>query len=361
MAESKKTVSKGFIILILALIVGILFFLKSENRDKLKQIIQDITVREKSLDFLSRIDLEEGVNSTNLYDNILVKWNNNNLTFLNPDGSISWEKEYTFLEPYIYYGQDSIYAIDKSTGHIYSMDKNGDTVFKVQLNESIFGVNESNNALMVHIKNQDGENIKILNKTGDIILTHEELNHNILYYNLNSAGDNYAISTLNTDGDTIVSNLGIYNFSGEKVKQIDFKNMIILRMEFIEEDMIVLTDTSINYVKDGIVKWKRHFPEIKDMYLDGDKILVLYDKNFETIGLDGKTRDKFVFSSEYNKIRFGDKIVFLYGNRDILGIKGDKELLNYRLDSDILGLYNSKDTVYIHTLKDVEIFKLKTK
>ncbi len=353
--------NKKFILLILIIIISIIFFIKTENRDKFKDLIRSIVIREKSLDFTNRIDLEEEVSSLNLYGSNLVKWTKDNITVLNPDGSISWEKELDFIEPYIYYGKESIYAIDKSNGHIYSMNINGETIFKAQLNESIFGVSESKDLLLVHIKNDDGENIKMLNKTGDIIKIHEELEDNILYYNANNAGDNYSVSTINTSGDNLISQLGIYNFSGEKIQDVDFKNMIILRTDFFKKDVLVLTDTSINYITDGIVKWKRHFPNIKDMYLEGDKILILYDNNFETIGLDGKTIDKFVFAGEYNKIKWNNEIIYLYGKKDIIGVKGDKEILNYEMDKDILGLYMDQSSLYVHNLGEVEIFKLKTK
>lgn len=361
MEESTKTMNKGFKIFLIILIIGILFFMKVENRSKLANIIQYITVKEKSLDFTNRIPLDKGADSINLYDNTLIKWKENNLSFLNADGSVLWEKEYNFVDPLIYYGESWIYTIDKDTGHIYSMDKKGETIYKVQLNESIFGVQESGNNLIVHIKTSDGESIKILDETGDIIRIHEEKDHNILYYDINKDKTNYSISILNMTGDTILSQLGIYTISGEKLEDISFENGIIIKSEFVGEDLLVLTDTSLNYIKDGMVKWKRHFPGIKDFYLDGDKALILYDKNFETIGLDGKTIDKFVFASEYTKIKAVDKLILLYGQKNIVGINGDKKVLDYKMDKEILGLYYNESTVYIYNAEEIEIFKLKTK
>lgn len=361
MEESAKTMNKKFKIFLIVLIIGILYFIKVENRDKLANIIQDITVKEKSLDFTNRISLDNGADSINLYDNILIKWRENNLSFLKADGSLLWEKEYNFVDPLIYYGENWIYTIDKSTGHIYSMDNNGDTIYKVQLNESIFVVSEAENNLIVHIKTSDGENIKILDEAGDIIRIHEEKEHNILYYDINKDKTNYSVSTLNMTGDTILSQLGIYTIGGEKLEDVNFENGIIIKTKFVGEDLLVLTDASLNYVRDGMVKWKRHFPGIKDFYFDGHKVLMLYDKNYETIGLDGKTIDKFVFSSEYTKIKPIDKSILLYGKENIVGINGDKEILNYKMDKEILGLYYNKSTMYIHNPEEIEIFKIKTK
>lgn len=361
MEESAKSMNKGFKIFLVILIVGILFFMKVENRDKVQKIIQDITVKEKTLDFNSRIELEDGVESVNNFDNILVKWKSNNLSFIKPDGSIVWEKGYSFVEPYIYYGEKLIYAIDKSNGHIYSMDKNGETVYKVQLNESIFGVSESNGSLIVHIKTPEGENIKILNETGDIVRTHEELENSILYYDLNPDKSSYSVSTIKTSGNKLISQLGIYNLSGEKLEEVNFENTIILRSEFIGEELLVLTDTSVNYIKDGIVKWKRHFPGIKDIYVEEKRVFILYDKNFESIGFDGKTIDKFIFAVDYNKIISMDKSILLYGKNNVVGINEDREIFNYKMDKDILGLYYYQSSIYIHNSGEVEIFKIKTK
>lgn len=361
MEESTKTMSKGFKIFLIILIIGTLFFMKVENRDKLSNIIQDITVKEKSLDFISRIEMENGAESISLYDSTLIKWNNNNLSFLKSDGSVLWEKEYNFVDPLIHYGENWIYTIDKSTGHIYCMDNNGDTIYKAQLNESVFGVQESENNLIVHIKTSEGENIKILDETGNIILVHEEVDNNILYYDINKDKTNYSVSVLNMTGDAIRSQLGIYTIGGEKLEDVDFENGIIIKTKFIGKDLLVLTDASLNYIKDGEVKWKRHFPGIKDFNLDGDKIQMLYDKNFETIGLDGKTIDKLVFAAEYTKIIPSDKFTILYGKHNIVGINGDKEIFDYKMDKEILSLYYNQSTVYIHNAEEIEMFKLKTK
>ena len=361
MEESTKGNSLKIKIILIIIVIGVYLFSKVEYRHKITNIVQSITVKEKSLDFINRIEIEKGAESINLYDDTLVKWNKNSLSLLKADGIMLWEKEYDFVDPFIYYGEKWIYTIDKSTGHIYSMDKNGNTIYKAQLNESIFGINESNNNLIVHIKNEDGENIKILNETGDVIKEHGESENNILYYNINEAKTYFSVSVLDLTGDTMESHLGIYSIGGEKLHDVNFESAIIIKTEFIGEDTLVLTDGNINYVKDGMVKWKRHFPGIKDFTLKDDKILILYDKNFETIGLNGKTIDKFVFAAEYNKIKPVDKFIFLYGKNNMVGIKNDREILNYKMDKEILGLYYSGSTVYIHNPEEIEIFKLKNK
>lgn len=333
--------------------------MKQEYRDKVEKMILDVTVKEKSLEFNRKIELGESVESVNLYDNILIKWEPNSLTCLNSEGIPIWEKDYSFVEPYIYYGKNLFYLIDKSNGHIYSMDKNGDTVYKVQLNERIFGVRESNDSLIVHIKTPEGENIKILNAAGDIIKTHEEINDNIVYYDLNKDNIIYSVSTLKTSGGKLISELGIYNFNGEKLSFINFENDIILRTEFIGEELLVLTDTSVNFIKEGSVKWKRHFPNIKDIFLEGKKIFILYDKNFESIGYDGKTIDKFIFGVDYNKIKPIEKNILLYGKNNLMLINRDREILDDKIDKDILDLYYYQSSIYIRNSEDVEIFKIK--
>lgn len=360
MEESKKEINKGIIVLVLLLSLIFLFFIKKENREKMNNLVKNITVREKSLDFNNRIEMEEGFVSISLYDTTLIKWNNNNLSSIKNDASTLWEKDYEFQLPYVYYGDKWIYAIDKSSGHIYATDKNGDTIFKAQLNESIFAVDESQNNLIVHIKTEEGENIKILNDLGDILQVHEE-DHHILYYELNKEKSNYSVSVLDMTSDTLVSRLGIYNIGGGKISSIDFENGIILKTQFIGEDLLVLTDTSLNYVKDGMVKWKRHFPAIQDFKFNGDKILMLYDKNFETISLDGKTVDKFIFAEDLKKIKVAEEFIILYGDYNIIGINADREILNYKMDKEIIGLYYNQSTLYIHNPESIEIYKLKNK
>ncbi len=362
MEESKKKGNKKFKMFIIIFIIAILFFSKKENQEKLIEILNSIKINQKTLKLIESFPVEEDVKDLDLYDKNIMKWRDNKLSFLELDGTLSLEKEFNLEEPYIFFGEKYIYGIDKSSGDIYFLDKKGETINRIQLKTQIFNIKESHSNLILHIRNLNMESINILDKDGNLIGNNLVKDRNILTYSTNKDGSKYVLSLLNLKEGAIKSQIEIFDINGEKLASIDLEKEIVVNLEFTDnEEVIILTDKGLYYIKDNKILWKKQFDLIKDIYLDKDKIYVLYSNYLESIYFDGRTKSKMSFSEEYKKILSLDKHIFLYGDKYIVGIQDEKEILKYESDEKILGLYGTKSNLMIWNPNKVNIFSITNK
>lgn len=308
MEENKRSSHIGFKIFIIGFLILSMIFLKEENQNKIIGFLDSLWGKEKVLKLTDSFEGQEDIISMNVYDGNIVVWRNNKISFLKSDGTLALEKEFNFVEPSVYYGDKYIYIMDNSTGDIYSLDKKGQTVDRLQLNKEIYNIKETNENLIYHIKTFDLESINILNKNKVLIGNHSFENENILSYATNKNGNMTLVSLLNLKGDMIKSHLYCYGENNEKLNSLSFQGEILLFLEFTsKEEIVALTDKGLYFIKDGKIMWKKQFDIIKDICVWDNKIYILYSNYLETIDFTGRVENKIGFAEEYNKIVAFDK------------------------------------------------------
>lgn len=354
--EMDKKGLKGFKIFILILLVFSLLFLNKNTRNKIMALFNSFMNSEKTLKLKYTIKDISDVESVSFYDGNVIKWNTNRVSFLNPDGSIILEKEFNFFNPSIYYGDKYIYVFDRETGDIYAFDSKGNTVKRYQLNKEIYNIKESSENLIVHIKSSDGEVVEVLDKDKVLIGNYIYEGKNILTYNANDEGTRNLVAILDLNEEALKSQVDIYGINNERINTLDFKEEIVIYLDFTHNgDIIVLTDKNLYFISNGKVMWKKQFDLIKDIYLEKDKINVLYSTYLEIIDFSGRTEKKLNLIEEYNKmVPFGDYLL-LYGNSNMLFIKEGKEVL--KSTENINKVFASKNEVLVLSDEDIKIYE----
>ena len=170
--------------------------------------------------------------------------------------------------------------------------------------------------------------------------------------------DKYLISNLNLKEDKLKSEISIYSIEGEKIHNLDIKGEIVFFSEFIKDEIIALTDANLYLIKDGDIQWKKPFYSIKDVEHKDNRIYILYDNILEVVDLKGRTEEKFIIGSKYNKILPFGKYILLYGNNDLLGIQGSRQVINYKHPEEIIKIDTNKSMIGIYGDKKLELFKL---
>lgn len=344
MEEGNKINHKGFKIFIMLFLVASLFLLKEENQKKLIEVFNFIGGKEKGLILTDSFKNEGDILDINIYDNTIVQWSNNKLSFKEPDGINIKEKEFNFTDAFIRYGEKNIYVMDNSTGDIYYLDKKGETINRLQLNKEIFNLKESNQNLIYHIKSSNIEIINVLDKEGVQVGDYSYENKNILTYSTNRNGKKHAVASLEMDKGIIKSHIDYYGENNEKLKELDINGEIVVYLGFTSKDEIVtLTDNSLYLIKDGGIMWEKKFDLIKDIYVDDGKVYILHSNYLETINFDGKTENKVGFAEDYKKILPFEKGTILYGNNQMTIVEGSKQILRH--EEDMMGVYASKDHI----------------
>lgn len=209
--EILKTEKKGgkFIIITVLIFVSIWFLSDEKNQEKFVSLfkdtsIKDIKIKDISLDISKSIPIEEGIIDIGNYRGIIL-WNGEKLSKINNDGEIVKEKEFNFDEIGIYMGDRNIYIYEKSTGEIYILNDNLETIDKIQMETRVENIVENFDYVLIHTKEGFRESVKILNKDKKIIESIITENRSILNYSINSPGNQYMVSTMSLESSGIKS------------------------------------------------------------------------------------------------------------------------------------------------------------
>jgi len=353
---TEKHMSKGFKIFFLLFAIIVLVFIKEDNPQKFVLLFNNLTSKEADL----HLDREYIGESLNLIDDIIVKWENNTISFLNEDGSENWSKKFEFNDPQIIFSQKYLYIMDKLTGDIYQLNNKGDTTFKLQLDNPILNIKESYNNLIIQLKNYDNESLEFMdikgNKLGNLAV-----DESILTYSLNVDSSKYVLSTISIKDSKILSKLIVNTIGGEQEYIVEIPNEIIMSTEFNKNQILVITDLSIALVNKGEIEWSKKYPVIKDGFIYDNKIYLLYGDNLEIVDLKGETKLKTTFGTEYERIQVIGNYIALYGARDLLILQNDKEILKYRTEEDLIKITGNNSYIALHYLNKIEIHRIITK
>lgn len=355
MGEEKQDNSKGFKIFIIILVIASLFLLKEENQEKLIGIINSVTSKEKTLVLIDSFPKGE-ILDVNIYDETIVKWEDNKLLFLKLDGTKIVEKQFNFVDPDIHFGEDIIYPMDKSTGDIYYLDKKGETIDRLELGKEIFNFESINQNVIHHEKSLDMEEVNILDGNRVQIGHYSYENENILRYTTNKTGTKIALGLIDINEDDIKSRIDLYGENNEKLDEIYIQGEIVVYLGFTSRDeIVVLTDSGLHFIKDGEVIWKKDLTLIRDIYLNKDEINILYSNYLESIDFEGNTKEKIGFTEEYKKILPFQNDILVYGSGSIALVQGEEEVMKEELE--IINLYTSKNKILIWDSEELKIYE----
>lgn len=346
---------KGFkIVILIILIVGIIV-LKEENRDKLFSFLSSFRGGEIEIQLLNSINIPETLNIEVYGDNICV-WRDNKISFFDMDGNLEVEKQFSFESPLLHFGDNYIYIGDKSTGDIYKLDKDGETVKRMDFEKPFFNIVEKNKNTIYHTKLENSEDIYLYDKNDDMIAEYSFLDKNILSYEMENAPKQYTISILDLSENKLTSKIEYYDKKNEKLYDLEIDEEIVIYSQFIDKhNMAALTDKSLYSIKDAEIIWQKSFNLIKDIYIE-DNIYILYSNYLESINAQGKTVKKIGFTEDYQKIIPFNRDILVYGQNGFSLVSNGKEILKHEGEIDLLA--SSKNSIIILKDDKLDIYKV---
>ncbi len=353
--EDFKKKNKGFKIFLIIFALIVLVFIQEGNQEKFISFLDKISGKEMDLVLFK----EYPGDNLKYYKGSILKWEKSSLIFLNKDGEQKWVKDFYFMEPDLLLGQNYIYAMDKSTGDIYKINSQGDTILRLQLQTPIFNIKESGSYLMAHIKGE-GERLIIIDEAGERVLD-QPIPGNILTFGVNADGSRYVYSTIKLEGSHITSQLFVLNKNGKVKYKMSFEDEVVFSTSFINDQVLLLTDNNLRLILNGNVKWSKEFPLIKDSYIGDNKIYVLYDNKLEIMDFGGRVEKKVALGLDYEKILPLEKSIALYGNKNLSILQNGKEIIKYIGEKEIVDLRAYNDFIALHYEDYIEVNKLQSK
>ncbi len=352
--KTKKTNKRFKLFLIIFILLGFIF-MKKENQQKFISFFDSVNSKgKKTIIFNNNFDCEDEEKIL-FFNNSIIKWKDNNISFLDLKGNNIWNKEFDFSQPDILVFEKYIYVVDKESGNIYVLDNKGNTVYRLELNTHIFNMSESEDNILVHIKTDDIEEIRILDKEGKELVKKEQ--EYILTYSIDNKKSKFILSSLNLEKG-LKSYANVYSFTNDSLGSFKFDDEIILFTQFINNKILIATDKSLYLVENNDTIWSHEYPLIKDILINKEKIYLLYGDNLEIIDLNGETEKKITFGIEYKRIVQLQNYICLYGQKDILILNNGEEIINYMTDNDIVDIKGNNKLIAIHYLDGLEIYDI---
>ena len=358
--KEEKTSSKfKFFLFIGILGLGILILFKMDKEDKIVQSISSLSSKEKTLVLMESFPIE-AILDINIYDDTLVKWKENKIEFSNINGEIIAEKDFEFIEGHVYFGTDTIYAMDKSTGQIYFLNKNGQIRDSLELDKEIFNLQVQNQNLIYQGRSESGEDLIIFDKNKVQVGHYSYEGENILTYATNKSAKKNALALIDLSLDSVKSRIDLYGENNEKLDEIDLFGEIVVYLQFLTGDQIVvLTDTSLHFIEDGKDIWKKDLNLIKDIYISKDRIHLLHSNYLDSLDFEGNVLGKIGFVQEYRKILAFKNDIILYGENHLSLVQGDEVLLEEEMQ--IIDLHTGKNKILIQGPEEFKIYEIISK
>lgn len=357
--EERDKIPKTFKIYLIILIILLIIFINPNTRLSILSVFDSFTGVEKELELISEFAIDKDIKGLDIYDEKIIQWKDNSLSFLDFNGFEVLKKDFEFKDPHIFWGEETIYIMDRSSGDIYLLNKEGDTIERKKLKSPFYKLQAKEDKTLLYRKDGDEESVDIIDENGDLLKTHKE-NIPILTVDVKDKKEDYSISTLDIDKE-LRSIVTVYSIDEKELFTLDIKDEIIVYSDFIKNDLLIGTEKGLYFIDNGKIKWEKEYNDLKDIKMLDDEIFLLYDNNFEKLNLRGKTKEKVVLSKPLEKILVTNEETFIFGENDIIVPKKNKNLLNFKTKEGILDLKYDDGKLLVKKESKLEIYETKEK
>lgn len=324
--EKKRKYRMGLAIGIVVLLIAMFFVYRYRNYNHMR-VVADVTK-----------DLSDSANSF-AYKNGTIHYSEDGISFLDGDGSVVWDKTYSFENPLATYCDDYVAVSSKNGNEVILLNEDGEAnTFSVTY--PIMDLEVSKQGVVAAILNGDeGNFVELYNSIGkrlaSIKMTTNQ-NGYPLDMDLSEDGENIVVTSLKVDGVETISRVSFYNFGeigqnkdDQLIGAFNIKDTVIPRISYLGGDsrvcavgdnQIVFFDAGSTPEKDDTVKIK---DSIKSISFSDSHLAIITeiaekdsDDKYEAkvFSKSGKEVVSEGFASEYTYASLGSGELILYGS-----------------------------------------------
>nr|WP_300003919.1 DUF5711 family protein [Tissierella sp.] len=356
MEEEQLKMPKGYKIYLIVLLIAVIALIIPASREKIFSSLNLFNQSQKQLELVNEFDIDKGLEEIDISKDKIIKWNKNELSFLDFNGFEVLKKESDFKDPIVYFGEELIYLMDKSTGKAQLMDKEGTNTRELDLKFPFSKFKEDGDKLYVYRKDGDTETVDIINKEGELLKTHQE-NIPILSVIMGNKDQEYLAAVLDVDKD-LKSMVGIYSIDGNDIGNLEFKDELVIYSEFLRDKVLIATDKKVYLLKDSVLEWDKEIKDIKDIKVVDKEIYLLYNDKFEILNSKGDVKEEFVLETDLENIRLIEEGILLFGKRDILLPQKKHNILEFKSEEDIIDVKYDEGKLLIQKEGKVAIYNI---
>ena len=356
MGEEKLKMPKGYKIYLMVLLILVVALVIPASREKIFTTLNLFNTSEKELQLASEFNVDKGPADIDIYKENVIKLNDSKLSFLDFNGFEVSSKDIKFKNPEIYFGEETIYVIDKFAGKVQLLDKEGEKIKDLDLKLPFIKLKEDGNKIYIYRKDEDLETVDIINKEGELLKTHEE-KAPILSVSMGNKDKEYLVSVLDMD-EELKSVVDVYSIDGNDIGNIEFNDEVVIYSEFIVDNVLIATDKKIYILEGKEIKWEKAIKDIKDIKVVGKEIYLLYADKFEILNSKGRVKEDIVLEKDLDNIRFIENGILLFGKRDIVIPDKKDNILEYNSKEDIVDVKYYESNLLVQKDGKVEIYNI---
>ncbi len=203
-------------------------------------------------------DLENvKVKAKSIGGNIILSQGNTVLSF-DEDGKVLWEKDLSISEPYFGGSADRIIIGDLSKGYIFYLDKEGNTVKDILLEEPIYTLEITANGYTLAVL-ENSNKINVYNNDGEETGSFEVPKGEIIAASLEDEDKVLVLSIIDTEDERFYSNIIFYDIEGKVLAGKKHDNKIIYKLQFINGDEVMAMgyNNILLFNKSNEIIWKK--------------------------------------------------------------------------------------------------------
>lgn len=358
MDEENLKLPKGYKTYLIVLAIVALALIIPASREKIFSTFNLFGGGDKELKLVSEFNIDGTIVKADISGDRVIGSQERELSFLDYNGFEELKKTFDFKSLDVQFA-DEIYAWDKTSGQVEILDKSGKLIKELDLKSPFETLKEVNDKIYVYRKEDEKQTVNIIDKEGNLLKTHEEYMP-ILSAAMTDANDKYCISALNME-DGLKSLVSLYSLDDEELGYFELKDEIVAYTSFIKDKAVVATESKVYLLDDKDIKWEKKINSLRDIRVINKDIYLLYGDKFQVINQRGRVKKDIKLEGSFEKIRFTDEGVVLFGKRDLIIPNRKENTLDFTSKEDIIDVKYDDENLLLHKDGKIEIYNIKDK
>ncbi|MBP1926281.1 hypothetical protein J2Z76_002146 [Sedimentibacter acidaminivorans] len=322
----------------------------------------------KTYEFVSeRMISYKSLDSSKLFCNGILTYNNQKITYLDYNNNIMWENRNRVFIDSVFIDENYIYKCFENSMEI--INKNNQNYVVAEIQGKIINVSRENNKIFIISKQNSGKNLLyILNDNNEVIVENKQYDESITGVTINGKAESYCVSTIKYTGGIIKNTISYNLIEDVELWNETIEDEIVIKVEISNNNIIVLgTENIYCFNINGSLMWKNsNYNKVNDYEINEkqERIYILYDEDEKTeilaYNFKGKVKEIYKLPKNTKKIKIINNKLFIYNNNSIsIAHDGIVNKLFDEGNSQIIDFNVKNNEMYILLEDNLIIGKLK--
>ncbi len=288
-----------------------------------------------------------------LLNHTIVLWNGDVLKFVDRQGKLIGEEDFSSEGLELFVGEDRVYLYDSDLSKVHIFNARGKEEGNFYVTGEVFSIQDQHNNTIVHVKRDGTEELFILEGTESLEPIFQT-EHFILNYDIVSR-KKFVVAELSMQASGYYTTL--YHQSSELEKH-EFQSEVSMGVQLIKGDIYMATEKMLYRVSKNELK-STEIPLISDIVMDSKGICLLHSGTLSVYDLNLELKDKIGIPANVHEITKVGKKLYGLGSNDFVGNIGKQNQFVVRFPVKEKFYALDKKRIYAYGNGTVQAYQLK--